>query len=116
MELILKNNIFEFNEDLFKQLIGAAMGTPPAPSYANTMAQIIYEKITETNQKSALKLLKRFLDDIFQIFIGTSKQLHEFFVDINEIHPTLMFTMTHTKAQNWNLTAALANPCNQFHS
>ena len=32
MELILKNNIFEFNEDLFKQLIGAAMETPPAPS------------------------------------------------------------------------------------
>ena len=35
MELILKYNIFEFNEDLYQQLIGAAMGTPPAPFYAN---------------------------------------------------------------------------------
>ena len=48
------------------------------------------------NGKSALKLLKRFLDDIFQIFIGTTKQLHEFFEDINKIHPTLKFTLSHT--------------------
>ena len=103
MELILKNNIFEFNEDLYKQLIGAAMGTPPAPSYANIyMAKRIDGAIREaaikygTQGKSALQMLKRFLDDIFQIFSGTTKQLHSFFEEINQIHPTLKFTMSHT--------------------
>ena len=67
MELILKNNIFEYNEDLFKQLIGAAMGTPPAPSYANIyMARRIDGAIREaalkygTKENSAIKMLKLF--------------------------------------------------------
>ena len=103
MELILKHNIFEFNEDLYQQLIGAAMGTPPAPSYANVyLAKRIDGKISEIgmkygeNKQSALKMLKRFLDDIFQIFVGTTKQLHRFIDEINQIHPTLKFTMSHT--------------------
>ena len=35
MELILKYNIFEFHGGLYQQLIGTAMGSKPAPSYAN---------------------------------------------------------------------------------
>ena len=33
-ECVLKNNIFEHNEDLYKQLRGTAIGTKMAPSYA----------------------------------------------------------------------------------
>ena len=35
LEIVLKHNIFEFNKDLFIQIIGTAMGSRPAPSYAN---------------------------------------------------------------------------------
>ena len=35
MESNLKQNIFRYIEDLFIQLIGASMGSPPSPSYAN---------------------------------------------------------------------------------
>ena len=45
---------------------------------------------------SGFKIFKRFLDDLFQVFTGTSKQLHELFKEINKIHPTLKFTMMHT--------------------
>ena len=79
------------------------MGTPPAPSYANIyMAKRIDNQIKEIGQKygqdktSAIFLLKRFLDDIFQIFIGSTKDLHNFFDEINNIHPTLKFTLSHT--------------------
>ena len=41
-------------------------------------------------------MLKRFLDDIFQIFVGSTKDLHKFFDEINNIHPTLKFTLSHT--------------------
>ena len=47
LEIILKYNIFEFNDELFLQIIGTAMGTRPAVSYANIfMARRIDEKIT----------------------------------------------------------------------
>ena len=101
--LVLKHNIFDFNNDFFQQIIGAAMGSRPAPPYANIfMARIIDKKITELsnllseNNKSKLLLFKRFLDDLFMIFLGTSKQLHIFFSEINKIHPNIKFTMSHT--------------------
>ena len=43
-----------------------------------------------------LMLLKRFLDDLFLIFQGTSKQLHNLLNEINKIHPAIQFTMSHT--------------------
>ena len=36
MDLVQKHNIFEFHDgQLWKQIIGVAMGIHPAPSYAN---------------------------------------------------------------------------------
>ena len=41
MEIILTENIFEFHNQLWKQKIGAAMGSRPVPHYANNfMAEI----------------------------------------------------------------------------
>ena len=46
VEIILGSNIFEFNSKLFMQLIGTAMGTKPAPSYANIfMARKIDQRL-----------------------------------------------------------------------
>ena len=96
MELLLKHNLFEFNSTTWRQEIGTAMGVHPAPSYANIyLARRIDAKIKELantyrrNMKSYLLLFKRFLDEIFQIFIGTTKELHALFEDINRLHPTL---------------------------
>ena len=107
MELILKYNIFEFNGDLFQQLIGTAMGSKPAPSYANIyIAKKIDPEVDRLGMKygqngsSALILFKRFLDDLFLLFKGTSKQLHNFFEELNEVHPTLKFTLQHTSPPN----------------
>ena len=51
-------------------------------------------------RKSAFQLFKRFLDNLFQIFNGTSKQLHQLYEEINKIHQTLKFTMEHTSPKN----------------
>ena len=102
MEVILRYNIFGFNGDLYQQAIGAAMGSPPIPSYANIfMAEFdnviwcLAMKYIE-NGAISLKLLKRFLDDIFLIFVGSTRKLHMFFEEINNIHPTIKLTMNHT--------------------
>eukprot|EP00957_Ditylum_brightwellii_P075310 5722520-Ditylum_brightwellii.AAC.1 len=36
LNIIMKYNIFTFGDAHFLQLIGAAIGTPPAPTYATT--------------------------------------------------------------------------------
>ena len=102
LEIILKYNIFEFNSELFLQLIGTAMGTRPAVSYANIfMARRIDDKIATLatqleDGKNPLLCLKRFLDDIFTIYSGSLENLHKFLEELNNIHPTIKFTMNHT--------------------
>ena len=80
MDIILRNNLFNFHDELNRQEIGCAMGTKPAPSYAdNFMARRIDDLIIGLAQKhgksnkSPLAIFKRFSDDIFSIFQGTSK-------------------------------------------
>eukprot|EP00957_Ditylum_brightwellii_P066611 5055814-Ditylum_brightwellii.AAC.1 len=36
LNIIMKYNVFTFGDGHFLQLIGAAMGTPPVPTYATT--------------------------------------------------------------------------------
>ena len=102
LELVLKSNIFEFNSELFIQLIGTAMGSKPAPSYANIfMAKRIDSLIrnlarTTNDGVDPLDLLKRFLDDIFLVYTGSVRSLHLFLTELNNIHPSIKFTMSHT--------------------
>ena len=75
--LVLKNNYFEFNGNLYPQKQGTAMGTRMAPNYAI----IFMHKIeTELLQKSTLKpsFFKRFIDDIFLIWPHGEDTLHDF--------------------------------------
>merc|ERR1712030_182089 len=96
LEFILKYNIFEFNQELYQQVIGTAMGTRPALPYANIfMANKIDDKIIEASSKmkdseeDSIKLLKHFLDDIFMIYFGSTKRLHNLLKEINKIHPNI---------------------------
>ena len=99
LELVLKNNIFEFNSELFIQLIGTAMGSKPAPSYANIfMAKRIDSLIrnlarTTNDGVDPLDLLKRFLDDIFLVYTGSVRSLHLFLSELNKIHPSIKFAI-----------------------
>ena len=103
MKIIIHNNIFTFHDSDWKQEIGAAMGSRPIPSYANNcMAKSIDPFIKElakhynTESYKALQLLKRFLDDYFSIFNGTSKMLHLLWDQMNKIHPSIKVTMSYT--------------------
>ena len=107
MEIILKNNIFNFHDELWRQEIGCAMGTKPAPSYADIfMARKIDQRIISLahkygkNNKSPLSIFKRFLDDIFSIFKGTTKDLHKLFEEMNKLHKSIKFTMNHSSPTN----------------
>ena len=107
LNILLKHNIFEFNKKLYRQKIGAAMGSRPIPSYANIfMANRIDKHILhifkkfQTSEGMKLILFKRFLDDLFFIICGKSKDLHTIFDEINMIHPAIKLTMNHTTIDN----------------
>ena len=77
--------------------------------YANNfMARKIDSKILEIiekyskNTENPLKFMKRFLDDIFLIFTGSTRELHILLQKFNKIHPNIKFTMAHTTPQTEN--------------
>ena len=105
LELVMTLNIFEFNGELFKQEIGLAMGQKPAPDVANIVmaaVDVLIKNLAKENFTTtlALKFYKRFLDDIFMVVRGKCSVLHDFLKKVNLLHPTLKFTMEHTKTEN----------------
>ena len=54
------------------------------------------EALAEEDKAASLALLKRFLDDFFLLYFGSTRKLHDLFEKINNMHPTIRFTMSHT--------------------
>ena len=70
LEIVLSQNIFEFNNELFIQQIGTAMGTKCAPTYANIFMSTLDAKIkslanslTDTSL-DPIKVQKQYVYDI----------------------------------------------------
>ena len=68
LALIMRNNVFQFGDTFWHQLTGTAMGTPPAPTYANIFFAIHERRVLPKYSKNLL-LHKRYIDDIFGIWI-----------------------------------------------
>ena len=49
-----------------------------------------------------MKELLRFLDDLFSVFEGTTKQLNSLWQKINTLHPSVKFTLQHTTPEKEN--------------
>ena len=101
LELVLSQNIFEFDQQLYRQCIGAAMGGKPIPDYANIFMSKLDKQIMQVTDglfpdENKIKFFKRFLDDIFLIFKGNCKELHLWLDVINSIHSSIKFTINHT--------------------
>ena len=97
-KLVLKNNYFEFNGEIYLQKQGTAMGTQMAPNYAIIFMHKIESELLE---KSPLKpkFFKRFIDDIFLIWPHGEDTLTEFIHMINNYHPTIKFTEEHSTTE-----------------
>ena len=100
LRIILKNNIFTLNEDTYTQEEGSGMGPKHTPHYADIFMgrkiDPVIQDIAKKYEEGEIDFMKQFLDNIFKIFIGTTKNLHLFFDEINKIHPSIKFTMSHT--------------------
>ena len=91
LELSLKNNDFLFNNEIYLQTSGTAMGKKFAPSYANIfMAEWETEALNKCYLKPSMYL--RYLDDIFILWDHGLEQFHTFFEIINTHNPAVKLT------------------------
>ena len=97
-EIVLKNNIFEFDEKTFKQKRGTAIGTKFAPPYAILYMADLEEKLLEIFEKKPM-IWWRYIDDIFFIWEHGEESLRDFIDQVNLFHPTIKFTAEYSKEE-----------------
>ena len=91
-KIVLQHNLFEFDNKLFLQLLGFAMGSKMAPSMANIYMWWFEKKFLPNAPIKPLHWY-RYIDDIFSIFVCSDEDLACFQKWINQVHPTIKLTM-----------------------
>lgn len=96
LKTVLQGNIFEFNNQLWSQEIGTAMGTKCAPSYANIFMGYLEEEVLMKNWEGTMPhMWRRYIDDIFFIWKSSTEELEEFLNHLNKQHQFIKFTVTY---------------------
>ena len=91
LQLILKENSFQFNGKHYLQTHGTAMGTMMAVAFANIFMSTVETKITRLSPNKPL-VWKRYIDDIFSLWNIDKKSIGSFIELANNYHPTIKFT------------------------
>ena len=118
LEYILKENYFTFNDKLYLQKHGTAMGTKLAPSFANIFMGALEQTLLSSSPNHLIPLLwKRFIDDIFLFWTHGKEQFLSFIQHLNSFHPTIKFEVTHSnKSVNFLDTTIYITPQNTLHT
>nr|XP_023023996.1 uncharacterized protein LOC111512130 [Leptinotarsa decemlineata] len=90
-EHCLKNTYFIFDNQIYKQVEGAPMGSSLLPVIAN-LFMMHFEKEALNNSRLKPTLWKRYVDDIFIIWPHGKQELNRFVTYLNNIHPRIQFT------------------------
>ncbi|CAF4298322.1 unnamed protein product, partial [Adineta steineri] len=83
---------FRFQNKIYKQIDGVAMGNPLAPIIADLWMQKMEDKLNRFSTNKPLIWL-RYVDDIFCIFTIPKIKIDDFHSRINKWHPNLRFTL-----------------------
>ena len=90
LDFILKHSTFKFMDTHIHQILGTSMGTRMAPPYANLLMRKEERAIILTFLH-LIYFWKRFIDDIFFIFLGSHSQLNSLMTFMNTIGPTIKY-------------------------
>ena len=97
-EVVLKNNIFDFDEKTFKQKRGTAIGTKFAPPYAILFMADFEEKMLESFEKKPM-IWWRYIDDILFIWEHGEESLKVLIEQVNMSHSRIKFTSKYSKEE-----------------
>jgi hypothetical protein len=95
MNIIMRYNVFEFGDTIFRQLTGTAMGTPVACIYA-MIYYSYHEEFLLHKYKEHIVYYSRFIDDGFGLWkdLNDPTAYDRFCADVNNFG-------THAKALKW---------------
>ena len=85
---------FSFNDIMYKQIDGVAMGSRLGPALANIFVGFYEEKLFPQISKPSTYF--RYVDDTFAIFCK-EEESENFFNQLNCLHPSLKFTFEKKK-------------------
>ena len=88
---VLIHNNLTFNDKHYLQILGTAIGTKTAPSYANSFMGKLEADLIEQSPVKPLTW-RRFIDDIFMIWTEGEERLKTFMEYMNSFHDTIKFT------------------------
>ncbi|XP_047998166.1 uncharacterized protein LOC125235611 [Leguminivora glycinivorella] len=86
----LEGSYFLYRGKHYLQIDGVAMGSPVAPVLANIWMEHIEASVDL--QPWAVKLWKRYVDDVFCIMKGGKQEVEQLLQYLNSIHPRTKFT------------------------
>ena len=100
VNFVLSNNFFSFEGQLYKQIHGTAMGTPMAPAIANLFMGLLEKRLLDNSPVPiSYEEWKRFIDDVFLLWLHPADKLDEFVEFVNSLHPTIKFTVTSSQTE-----------------
>ena len=93
MHFVLTNGYITFQEQIYQQTNGAAMGSPMIPPYANIfMYQLEKQTVHKFTNSGMLLLYKRFIDDVF--ILTKDSNITELQNHLNSLNPSINLTWT----------------------
>ena len=93
MEFVLTKGYMTFQNQIYQQTNGAAMGSPMIPPYANIfMYQLEKETVHKHTALGSLILYKRFIDDVF--IITKDDNISDLQNELNTLRPFIKLTWT----------------------
>ena len=95
-EFVFKNNYFEFDSEVKKQISGTAIGTKFASPYACIFMDKVEREFLETEDIKTWVWL-RYIDGILFIWTVGENKLESFLRRLNTFHPNLKFTREKSK-------------------
>jgi len=126
LNLVLRNNYFQFNNKYYHQIQGTAMGTSCSVVYAILFMYQLERNIVK-KYHNIIILYKRFIDDIFMITQGPVDIVDKFTNEFNNLHHQIKVTwkksikeinfleLTIFKGERWiNDLKVYQKPLNKF--
>ena len=90
LDFTLSNNYFVYNNCIYKQVHGCAMGSPVSPIVANLCMEVVEELAINTSTVTP-RIWKRYVDDSFVII--KKDAVSSFHDTLNSIDPKIAFTI-----------------------
>ncbi|XP_049832300.1 uncharacterized protein LOC126272991 [Schistocerca gregaria] len=117
LTLVLSHNYFSFNNKMYQQKEGLAMGSCLASLLADIFINNLECKFFKENPQMVNKIIyyRRYVDDIIVLFDGTAEEIDNLAKEMNKMHQNIIFTVEHQTEVGLNFLDLCISSSNNKH-